>query len=434
MKNYKALVPIILVVLFLLSLYVLADGRMSSQKEYDQALFAARDAAAKGINVDADKYYQIALGKKESFELRMEIGKFYSHIGEEGEAVAWAEEIQEMYPTEPAVYEFLMARHLSAENYVSCYDLYELSRRREVRSAYLESVMEEIKYYYFINETNYIEVGLYNGAYCPVRVKEHWGYAGLGGNIVIKAKYKEVGTMILDLAPVVSLEGDAYFIDPQGNRKHVILGIGYVEKVGALVNDVFPVYDGNVWNFYNMNDEYIFGGFQEISSIGNGVAAVKQGDKWALADRAGKMLTEAIYDGFAKDEKDVVFRNNRLFAIEGGKHYLIDCNGKRISEQAFEDARIFADATYAAVKLGGKWGYIDAEGEFVIEPTYEDARSFSNGFAAVMVDGKWGFITADNKLVIQPQFNDAKDFNSKGGVFVGTEDGWQILRLYQYNH
>ncbi len=434
MKNYRVLVPIILVVLFVLSIYVLADGRLTEQQTYEKMLFSARDAASKGINVDAEKYYLETLRVKESFGLRMEIGEFYSHIGDEREAIDWVEETQEKYPTEPAAYEFLMKRHLNAENYASCYDLYDLSRRREVRSAYLDGAMEEIEYYFFINDTKYAEVGLYNGSFCPIKVKERWGYAGLSGNIAIPARYKEVGTIVSNLGPVVSLEDEAYFIDPEGNKKHVVLGAGYIEKIGALAGDVFPVYDGNLWSFYNLNNEHIFGGFEEISSIGNGVAAVKQGDKWALVDTAGNMLTEAIYDGFVKDEKEVVFRNNRLFAIEGGKYYLVDSNGSRISEQAFEAARIFADTTYAAVKLGGKWGFIDAKGEFVIEPAYEEARSFSNGFAAVMVDGKWGFITADNKMVIPAQFDGAMDFNSKGGVFIATEDGWNILRLYRYNH
>ena len=134
------------------------------------------------------------------------------------------------------------------------------------------------------------------------------------------------------------------------------------------------------------------------------------------------------------DEKLVVFRNERLFVFDGAKYQMITSSGEIVGSGTYEDARIFNDATYAAVKIDGKWGFINKNGEVIITPQFDDARSFSNGLAAVQVDGLWGFINAQGEMVIEPQFEDARDFNSNGCVFVLTDSEWKLLRLYRTNH
>ena len=64
--------------------------------------------------------------------------------------------------------------------------------------------------------------------------------------------------------------------------------------------------------------------------MGNGIAAVKEKDKWHLIDEKGKKVTDDEYDEIAMDEKGVVYRNDRIFAKAAGKYYLLDENGKRL--------------------------------------------------------------------------------------------------------
>ena len=141
-----------------------------------------------------------------------------------------------------------------------------------------------------------------------------------------------------------------------------------------------------------------------------------------------------MFDGIVQDEKTVVCRNERLFAKKGTKYLMIDATGTQIGTQTFDDARLFADTTYAAVRQNGKWGFVDKDGAVVIPLQYEDARSFSNGLAAVKKGEKWGFVDLENNMVIAPQFEDVRDFNSSGNVFVELDSEWQCLSLYQYNH
>lgn len=81
--------------------------------------------------------------------------------------------------------------------------------------------------------------------------------------------------------------------------------------------------------------------------MGNGIAAVKEKDKWHLIDEKGKKVTDDEYDEIAMDEKGVVYRNDRIFAKAAGKYYLLDENGKKVTDDTFEDARPFNGEGYA---------------------------------------------------------------------------------------
>ena len=148
----------------------------------------------------------------------------------------------------------------------------------------------------------------------------------------------------------------------------------------------------------------------------------------------GQDLTGTTYTNVAADDKGIVYRNERLFVHDGNGWRMIDYSGNVIGNDTYEEVRLFADTTYAAVKKGGKWGFVDKNGAEVITPQFEDARSFANGLAAVQKDGLWGFINQEGQIVIDAQFENALDFNSAGGAFVFMEGEWNLLRLYKYNY
>ena len=77
MKNYKFLVPVLLIVMLIGSLYVLNDTKVAEEKKYTDALAGARDYREKDIRVDAEKQYLLALSLKPSLDLYIEIGEFY---------------------------------------------------------------------------------------------------------------------------------------------------------------------------------------------------------------------------------------------------------------------------------------------------------------------------------------------------------------------
>lgn len=432
MKGYKFLIPVLLIAAFVGSIYSLYSKREKIEEEYQGYLQAARSAREKEIYVDAEASYMSALDVRPSIELYVEIGEFYNESNER-KAEDWGETILDEYPEETAGYEFVADRYIKVNDYVSCFKLYDTLNARKLKSEHIEKIISSIKYEFYISG-EFEGVRKYTEGLCPVQLNGLWGYAGGRGTVAVPCRYVNAGPFSGGLAPVTEQDGSAYFIDTAGNKKFVITNVDNIKEYTNAENNVLGINDGECWRFYNGGGEYLFGEYDEVSSISNGVIAVKQGENWGIIDLKGKSLSDASYEEVLQDENGMVYVNERLFVREQGKYYMTDRNGKKITEQAYEDARLFNDETYAAVKLDGRWGYIDKTGKQVIEPTYSKAGSFSNGFAAVEADGHWGYIDMSNNMVIEPQFSGAKDFNAEGCAFVKQNDVWSLLLLYSHNH
>lgn len=433
MKNYKFLMPIVLVALFALSIYKVIDGNVNAEKAYETAINEAREYAEDGIQIYAIESYEKALALKPSLSLYLEIGEYYKSIEKTDRAIDWGDTILKKYPREPDAYLFLMEIYQEAEDYIACYQLYDTFTKRNLHSSTIEDIISGMEYdYYYDGE--YADVSVYSGGYCAVKTKELWGYVNEGGKSMIAAQYAVPGAFISGMAAVVDCEGEAYYIDEAGNKILNIENVENLEQLGGMENNVFSAYDGKYWGYYKKDGEKLLDGFDHASILGNGVAAAEKDGTWTIYDGEGQKLITANYDDVIMDEKGVVFRNERLFVRLGEDVLLIDSAGNQIGKNKYEDAQIFYDTTYAAVKQNGKWGFIDADGNWFIEPQYEEARSFSNGFAAIMRNGRWGFVNLDKEECISCEFEKVKDFNSSGCVFVYQYDVWSLLKLYRFNH
>lgn len=434
MKNYRFLVPILLVLLLVASMFSLFSEKLALQQTYDAYLDAARDYREQGIYIDAQRQYMLALEERRSVELYLELDSLYEQFGMDRARSDLLEELLVLYPEEVAVYERAMDVYISAQDYIECFDLKEQAEKRGLHSDHLDAAIGAIEYQFYL-VADYENVGVYAGGMCPVQIGDKWGFVDQMGTQFVAARYLRVGPFSSEgIAPVVDADGSAYFIDTQGYKKKVVRNVDRIQELGLIEGDVFRLFDGTVYGFYEPKGTCLFGGYEDASNIANGVAAVCSGGSWKLVDNRGKDLTGKTYAAVRMDEKQTVFRNERAFVSDGQSWQMIDSTGRICGEEAYEDVRVFADSTLAAVKIGGKWGFVDKNGSLKIAPEYEDARSFCNGFAAVKIDGKWGFIDPDNELVLAAAFTDAKDFTSSGTVYVHTGSEWELLVLYKYNH
>lgn len=433
MKNYRYIVPLLIIVLFLLSFYTLYTDKADSINTYNELLSTARHYRELDIRVDAEEFYMQAYKNKPSVELSVEIGEYYQEKNQIQKLTDWAEEMLKEYPKEVAAYEFSMDLFAKNKDHSACFRLADSLKKRNLKSEKISNYINTIEYEYFF-KGSYVEVGAFYGGVCPVLVGDKWGYVNQKGSKVVSNKYKSAGYFVNGLAPIVDLNGDAYYIDSKGNKKFVVQNVDNVVDLGEIVNNVYSVYNNDNWSFYNRNYELLFGGYSDVSIFGNGVAAVKDNDEWSLIDTQGNAVTDEKYISVAMDEMKVVLKNGRMFVNEGSGYKMIDETGKVYGDQIYQDVRLFNNSTYAAVMIDGKWGFVNNMGEVVISPKYEEARSFSCDHAAVKIDGKWGFINMKGEIVIAPQFDDAKDFNSSGCVFVYNKNAWQLLLLYKYNH
>ena len=430
MKNYKLLVPIALVVVLFLSYYMLYTTRTEIIREYNKYLSAAREYAEQGIAVDAVQNYVSALTVKDTFEVNLEVGEFYSSIGDVNAAIDWGEALIVKYPENAKGYEFLLNLYKNNTEYEECFNLYSIIQKRNIESKKITSMLQEIKYFYYLDQ-DFEDVTVYSNGYCAVQVGGKWGFANEKGSKVVSCQFMSVGPFLGDVAPVKTMEGDTYFIDKEGNKKMVPQGIDNIVELSSMYDGKFSVYDGRHWTYYSADYKKISKEYDSATIIANGVAAVGENGYFYLIDAENKKISDKKYVDIVVDEKGVVYRNGALFVKTEDTYYMIDIEGNRIGKEEYKNARLFGDKTYAAVEDDKGWYFIDSTGKRVFEDKYfQDARSFVNGYAAVKQDGYWGFIDMEGNIVIECVFDDARDFNGSGNALVKQEDVWRLLKLY----
>lgn len=434
MKGYKGIVPIALVVCMVLSFYMLISTRAATVNEYNGYLSVARAKAEQEIAVDALENYSKALGVKNTLEVQLEVGNFFVKMKDVTGAIGWGEQMVEAFPHAPQAYEFLLTRYREVNDYNRCFALYETINKRKLSSEGIKATMEGIKYVYYYGEA-YDNVKAFSQGYCAVEYEGKWGLARENGTKSAPTMFASVGSYVGGLAPVVTTEGEAYFIDDQGNKKMAVLIESEIKELNPVAGDSFSVYNGTTWAFYNKNYEKISGDYTDVTVPSEGVLAVEIDGKWAIVNHNFQPTSENRYAGVVKDERDIVYRNGVIFVNQDGAYRMVDAAGNAVSDKTFLDAKTFLDNTYAAVKTDKGWTFVNNKGEFVFgEIYYEDAHSFINGFAAVKSGGQWGYIDTQGNVAIEFQFADVKDFNARGCAFTKTEGAWHMIRLYSKNY
>lgn len=432
MKNYRFLVPAILVVMLLASIYTFYDKRADERHEVDNYLTEARRCREQGIFVDAEKNYLNAVDLLPAQELYAEIADFYNENNMSRKTRKWCELMLETFPEEPQSYQYMLQQYINKKDYIACFDLLDIMHKRKVVAPEVDALMKPLEYVFYIDK-EYDDVSVFGGGYSAVKIDGGWAYVDMRGTQTTALDYEKAGPFSGDLAPVVDLNGEVYFIDPNGNKKKIVENVANIVELGLIENELFALFNGESWGFYHLDGTHVFGDFEKVSNIGNGLAAGMKNQQWHILDYNGNEPTGQTYSGVLFDEKNIIYRNERIFVRSGSGYQMIDVAGNTYGE-VYTDAHLFADATLAAVKIGKKWGFVDKTGVIQIQPQYDDARSFSNGLAAVKVNNKWGFIDQQGQMVIEPLFNDAKDLSLGGTVFVNTGREWQLLVLYKYNH
>ncbi len=436
MKNYRSLVPIALVVLLVLSWFMLISGAVSENTQYEEKLAAARDFAGKRIVKYAIENYRKALEIKDSVAIRQEVADFYKSFERHKERLIWCEQFITDFPVAPEAYDSLLDAYILDKKYDRVFDILEMAEKRSVDSDFIRETRSRLAYLTKLDYDTYEDVGVFSQNFCPVmNDKALWGYVGRTGRKMTSFEYTSVGAFTSSgFAPVVSKDGDTFFIDKDNEQVTEI--DERFSRLGPIVSDVFPA-EGKDGKYYlvNRDNEILSEPYEYISAINNGAAIAKTGNQWIKIDTSGVPIAGQAYFEVILDDREFFNRNERYFAKEneGEPLALYNLQGEIIGGERFEDAKLFTDKGYAAVKKEGKWGFIDTDGVLVIQPAYDDARSFSNDLAAVKVGNKWGFIDPEGKLVIEAAYDDAKDFSSKGTCFVKTEATWRLLMLYRLN-
>jgi len=433
MKSHKLLIPLVVVLLFGLSLYYMASNAFSTASDYNKYLEQAREQAAVGT-VSALDFYEKALEINPTADVYIEVADYFKNNGLSYDLIKWCRNMIETYPNDSRGYEYIIEAYAADEKYDKCYDYLFSASKRKVSSEKLDELSESLKYVYHFDYTRYNDASVFSNNLSAVCSEEKWGFVNRYGVSRVRTIYKEVGVFTNSgLAPVVDQEGNAYFINIEGEK--ALATLEKYKKFGNISDDLFPAMAGNGKYLY-LNEKFEAAGknsYDYASTFNQKIAAVKTGSQWSLIDTKENVILDGLKE-VVLDEKGIAARNDRCFVSNDGSSYImVDLKGNRVGNGSYEAVRIFNDSTYAAVRVNNKWGFIDKDGNYFIEPSFEEARSFSCGLAAVKTTGDWGFIDESGSFVIAPTFEDAKDFNAKGSCFVQIDGTWRLLEIYRLN-
>lgn len=177
---------------------------------------------------------------------------------------------------------------------------------------------------------------------------------------------------------------------------------------GLFVGGMLLVRNGNEWGYISINDASKYAispQFKYSTQFKDGIAFAYIGDKYAVVDTEGKLLTDPAFDAVGSVSEE------GLFAVktEGMWGYIDKNTMEYAIDPKFSTAGVFEEGV-ATVSVKGLYGYIGTDGEYIIPPQYEFALSFSEGYAAISADGKWGYISKDGEARINPDFDEAQRF------------------------
>lgn len=429
MKSYRILIPAALVVIMALSVFSFVRNKKSLQNNYEAYISSAEYCMEEKLYVDAINYYRAAYDIQPSLELDKKIIDCYTKQGNNVEDLY--EELLDKYPKDQLAYEYTIEYYILQKEYEEAYKIRETSQKRKINSNKIKEMFEEIQYYYELASTDFIDVGEYYNDCCIVKSEnEKYGITGASGNLLLNCNYNKISCFSSDYFAVINSDNEFYWIDTNGDRRRNYNGEETVVELGPLTEQIFWVkLENEKYAFYNLENQKVSDEYTETTNFSDGVAAVLDGS-WYIVNTVMEHVNDIPYAMIITNKNNYVSNSERLFASEGTGYKMLDSSGNTVSDDLYENARLFIDGTAAAVQQNGKWGFVNINGEIVIKPEYEDARSFNNGFAAVKRDGKWGFIDTQNNMIIEPTFEDARDFNSLGKCYVLKDEKWNLLSFY----
>ncbi|MEO7989808.1 MAG: WG repeat-containing protein [Chryseolinea sp.] len=217
--------------------------------------------------------------------------------------------------------------------------------------------------------------------------QKKWGYATLIGEIIIPAQYEKCYKFSSDgLAAIYDTDKrQYYFINTKGEK---------------LPTDIpgFKLIDGF--------------GF-DVEGFTNGLAPIKQGEKWGYLDSKGHVAIPAKFD------EAIEFSGGFGVAKSGEKYIVLNTKGEEfpIDQTGLLDVKHFSEGLAPFRSSDKKFGFLGSDGKVAIQPQFQSVGYFTNGLAwAKSADGMLGYINTKGEWLIKPQFDAGKDFDSELGL------------------
>ena len=427
MKKVRIVITIILIGMIAIAWLSNISNTIAKTEEYNSYIKSAESNMESSLYQKAISDYENALSIKENESIRRELLKAY-RLAYEDETIQDKKYVQALeafckeYPKKADIWEELIQLELNNGDYKDARNYYNKAVRAGAKSEKIDELKDIINYSFKSNGRIYTEIVQTLDGYSSVFNGKEWGVISPDGNWYYESNYVFTSPTGSKKPILVTNERDTRILNESG-----IVQAKTDDTVSycRIINDgLVPIKDGEQWSFYNYKDKkFISDKYDDATCFEDGIAYVKQNNKWYLIDTSGKLNKDVVFDNIVFLSSGEFASNGVMVACRNGNYGLYTIDGKSFSDFSVPEMDVNMGGLIAFKGANGKWGFINAKGKTVIDPTYEKAKSFSGGLAAVLVNGKWGFINESNKLVIPNEYVDAGYFSSKGVCFVSESTG-----------
>jgi len=205
------------------------------------------------------------------------------------------------------------------------------------------------------------------------------------------------------------------------NKKGEI--IATIEENFSSINDsLYTFKDKEVgkWGVKNINGKMATSPqFDNIDIFIDGMAIVKNGEKFGAIDKNGNFIISLQYD-------DLYYDSDGLFIAQIDKKYgWVNKKNEIIINPQYDSVAGFSGNKLAPVQIGGKWAYIDKKGQVAINPQFDKALPFGGDYAMAVNEGKIGFINQKGDFIVAPLY-DLDNGNILEHIYASTQKAYNL--------
>lgn len=254
----------------------------------------------------------------------------------------------------------------------------------------------------------------------PYTINDFTGFIDETGKIIIKPEYDAVSNFYEGLS-VVNKNDTVFFINKNNENTF--------EKTFSdahVFNDgIAPVKQGNKWHFMNRQGQEFQKYYDEVNEISDDVYVVRIAGKYGALSRYGQTLIEPIYDKLGD------FKNEYAYYSENGMYGYISKSGAK-SKAEFEWISDFDNEQIALFKQNGKFGLINSAGKKLLEPQYDLILKSTHHIYVVVLNNLYGFFNLKNNcfqstLTYEFQKDKPVDYYTNGRSFKLLKKNEQAL-------
>jgi hypothetical protein len=254
-----------------------------------------------------------------------------------------------------------------------------------------------------------------------------WGVFNEWGKLVANAEYDS-------LAALKTVDNELLLLSEKNNLYGLISLSGkelvatQYDEIATYSNGFFRVKQKGKYGFVNRAGKvYIKPQYDEASSFADGQAIVKKNGKYGVIDFKNQFKLQPKYSSIIRnpDYKYYAIKENDKTGSE--KIFIYDLNGKKITDEAFDQIYIADSIAQVRVVKNGKTKFFNVNTKvYAFDNSYDQAEAFKNGYAFVSNGGKWGAIDKQGKVIVPVNYDKVEfDWFANKMIFKTTLNGKQ---------